>query len=227
MDKPSAIAVDPVAGFLFWADRGRIPKIERARLDGSERRTLVSESIVFTTGLTLDYERKSVYWCDSRLDTIERMDYNGENRVTLLDSKSNLENPQGIAVYGESLFWIDTTSDGGTLNQAPISNVSGYQSILAQLGESLKDLKVMSKGKYTKKAKARLCRVFIADVSRFGRFIAPIDKQAQTLVLLETVAARNCACTTGPAPCALVPTDKSALTGATARNSTRLSFTPG
>ena len=142
MDKPMAIAVDPVAGFLFWADRGRVPKIERVRLDGSDRRTLVNDSIAFTTGLTLDYKQKKVYWCDSRLDTIERMDYNGENRVTLLDSKSNLENPQGITVYQDKLYWIDTTSEGGTLNQAQISNVSNYQPLLTQLGESLKDVKV-------------------------------------------------------------------------------------
>jgi integrin beta 2 len=144
MDKPMAITVDPVAGFLFWTDRGRIPRIERVRLDGSDRRVLVNESIFFTTGLTLDYQNKKVYWCDSRLDTIESMDYDGGNRQVLLD-KTHLENPQGISIYRDQIFWIDTTQDGGTLNQAPTSNVSDHQVVLSQLGESLKDIKVYSK----------------------------------------------------------------------------------
>lgn len=60
MDKPMAIAVDPVAGLMFWTDRGRTPKIERAHLDGSHRRVLVNETIHFTTGLTLDYIHQKV-----------------------------------------------------------------------------------------------------------------------------------------------------------------------
>lgn len=138
-----AIAVDPVAGFLFWADRGRVPKIERARLDGSGRRLLVNETIFFPSGLTLDYQNKRVYWCDSRLDTIERIDYDGKNRVMLLDNKALLENPQGIAIHQGNLYWIDTTLHGGALNQAPVSNVSNISPVLTQLGESLKDVKVI------------------------------------------------------------------------------------
>lgn len=70
MDKPLAIAVDPVAGFLVFTDRGRMPKIERTQLDGSNRRVLVNESIVFPSGLSLDYKENQIYWCDTRLDTI-------------------------------------------------------------------------------------------------------------------------------------------------------------
>ena len=116
MDKPMAIAVDPVAGMMFWTDRGRTPKIERAYLDGSHRRVLVNETIHFTTGLTLDYTHQMVYWCDSRMDTIERMDYDGSNRVILLD-RTHLENPHGVAIFQDQLFWIDTSSDGGSLFQ--------------------------------------------------------------------------------------------------------------
>lgn len=141
MDKPTALAIDPVVGYLFWTDKGRVPKIERARLDGSGRRVLINETISFATGLTLDLENKKIYWCDSRLDTIERMDYDGSNREVLLD-KTYLENPQGLAVYRDQIYWIDTTVDGGTLNVAPTSNLSNYRSVLSHLGESLKDVKV-------------------------------------------------------------------------------------
>ncbi|CAG2066196.1 unnamed protein product [Timema podura] len=42
MDRPTSIAVDPVAGYLFWSDAGREPKLERARLDGTERTVIVN-----------------------------------------------------------------------------------------------------------------------------------------------------------------------------------------
>ena len=69
------------------------------------------------------------------------MNYDGSNRVVLLD-KNNLENPQSISIHQKLIFWIDTTLDGGSLIHAPISNVSDYQIVLSQLGESLKDVKV-------------------------------------------------------------------------------------
>lgn len=141
MDKPMSIAVDPVAGFLFWTDRGRTPKIERARLDGTDRQLLVNESVFFTTGLTLDLAKRHVYWCDSRLDTIERVDYDGANRVTLLD-KAHLENPQGLSLFGDTLYWIDASLKGGAVLSAPLSNVSNYSVVVDQVGESLKDIKV-------------------------------------------------------------------------------------
>ena len=57
-----------------------------------------------------------MYWCDSRMDTIERMDYDGSNRVILLD-RTHLENPHGVAMFQDQLFWIDTSSNGGSLFQ--------------------------------------------------------------------------------------------------------------
>lgn len=141
MDKPMSIVVDPVAGYLFWTDRGRTPKIERARLDGTDRRVLVNESIFFMTGLTLDLDKGHVYWCDSRLDTLERIDYDGTNRVTLLD-KAHLENPQGLSLFGDRLYWIDASLKGGAILSAPLSNVSDYAVVVSQTGESLKDIKV-------------------------------------------------------------------------------------
>lgn len=54
LDEPRAIAVDPSEGLLFWTDWGKEPKIERAGLDGSARRVLVSEGLQWPNGLALD-----------------------------------------------------------------------------------------------------------------------------------------------------------------------------
>ena len=58
-----------------------VPKLERVRLDGTERKILVSnQRMVRPHALTLDFVKKEVYWADSYLDRIERVDYDGNNR---------------------------------------------------------------------------------------------------------------------------------------------------
>ena len=44
MDKPNSIAVHPLEGFLFWSDTGSPTKIERSRLDGTDRMVLANDS---------------------------------------------------------------------------------------------------------------------------------------------------------------------------------------
>lgn len=58
--KPGGIAVDPVAGKLFWASNGKSPRIECSGLDGSNRTIVVNDttnaSINAITDITLNYE---------------------------------------------------------------------------------------------------------------------------------------------------------------------------
>lgn len=44
--------------FLFWTDWGHIAKIERANLDGSERKVLINTDLGWPNGLTLDYDTR-------------------------------------------------------------------------------------------------------------------------------------------------------------------------
>jgi low-density lipoprotein receptor-related protein 1 (alpha-2-macroglobulin receptor) len=59
------------------------PMLERALLDGSERKTLVDHKIVYPYGVTIDYPTQHVYWVDTYLDFVERVDYDGSNRRTI------------------------------------------------------------------------------------------------------------------------------------------------
>ena len=56
VDKPTAIAVDPRHGFLFWSDAGKEPRLERARLDGSDRFVLMNDTGNSISDIALDYE---------------------------------------------------------------------------------------------------------------------------------------------------------------------------
>ena len=71
--------------YIFFSNRLNIPKIERARLDGSNRQVLISSrQIVVPEALTLDYANEHVYWADAYLDRVVRFNYDGSNRKVIL-----------------------------------------------------------------------------------------------------------------------------------------------
>ena len=59
------------------------PMLERALLDGTERLKLVDHKIVYPYGVAVDFPNQHVYWVDTYLDFVERVDYDGSNRRTV------------------------------------------------------------------------------------------------------------------------------------------------
>uniref|UniRef100_A0A8C4SKD2 Uncharacterized protein n=1 Tax=Erpetoichthys calabaricus TaxID=27687 RepID=A0A8C4SKD2_ERPCA len=102
LDKPRAITVHPEKGYLFWTEWGQYPRIERSRLDGSQRAVLVNVSISWPNGISIDYE---LYFSDATLDKIERCEYDGSRRYVILSDDP--VHPFGLAVYGDYIFWTD------------------------------------------------------------------------------------------------------------------------
>lgn len=100
--KPSSLAVDPVRGILVWAGGGRL---ELSKLDGSNRMLLVNDSLDIAD-IALDYTKEQIYWCDSKVNAIERINYDGNAREVVLNH--SLENPVALTVLDDTLFWIDT-----------------------------------------------------------------------------------------------------------------------
>ncbi|UYV74241.1 LRP1B, partial [Cordylochernes scorpioides] len=126
LSKPRGIALDPVAGLMFFSEWGNTPPhIQRARLDGSERTRLVEHKIVYPCGLTLDYPSEMVYWVDTYLDNVERVDYNGQNRHTVAHG-APLKILYGISVF-EQYFYLTSWHGNSILsihkyNQSDISS---------------------------------------------------------------------------------------------------------
>lgn len=55
-------------------------KIERAWLNGDHRETLVSDNVVWPSGLTFDFSRDILYWCDTFLEVIEQINLDKSGR---------------------------------------------------------------------------------------------------------------------------------------------------
>ena len=92
---------------MYWGNRGISQKIEQANMDGSARTTLVSSGLRWVNSLAMDYQNRLLYWCDTILGKIERVDLQGNNRVVILDLSSDFIHPFGLALFGDALFWSD------------------------------------------------------------------------------------------------------------------------
>lgn len=88
---PDGVAVDAEAGHIYWTNMG-VPNlndgsIERADLDGRNRRTIVAKGTTFTPKqLHLDKESGKLYWCDREGMRVMRANLDGSNVETLVQT---------------------------------------------------------------------------------------------------------------------------------------------
>ncbi|XP_030827887.1 uncharacterized protein LOC115919137 isoform X2 [Strongylocentrotus purpuratus] len=108
LEKPRALVLHPVEGTMFWTDWGDNAVIERAFMDGTERSIIVSGSLVWPNGLTIDYDGNRLYWCDAGLERLETADFNGRDRRLLFTFGRNVH-AYDVAVRGQFLYWTDWT----------------------------------------------------------------------------------------------------------------------
>lgn len=84
LTEPRSIVLFPKEGYLFWAEWTKNPKIERANLDGTNRKVIVSTDLNVPNGLTIDYVTRQLYWADAFKDRIEVSDLHGRYRINLV-----------------------------------------------------------------------------------------------------------------------------------------------
>jgi DNA-binding beta-propeller fold protein YncE len=117
---PDGIEVDAEAGHIYWTNMGN-PKandgsIERADLDGTNRKTIVPPGATFTPKqLRLDKQGGKIYWCDREGMRVMRSNFDGSQIETLVDTSQGDARPGldakkwcvGIAVDhdGGKIYW--------------------------------------------------------------------------------------------------------------------------
>jgi hypothetical protein len=88
---PDGIVVDAQAGHIYWTDMG-VPTrndgaIERADLDGKNRKTIIPEGCTFTPKqLHLDKQNGKLYWSDREGMRVMRSNLDGSKIETLLQT---------------------------------------------------------------------------------------------------------------------------------------------
>ncbi|TWW60722.1 putative vitellogenin receptor [Takifugu flavidus] len=105
LDQPRSLALLPQKGLMFWTEIGNVVKIERAGMDGSERRAVVNSSLGWPGGVAVDAIAERVYWADERLGAIGSAALDG-NDIRILQTKDT-SNPFSLAVFNDMLYWTD------------------------------------------------------------------------------------------------------------------------
>ena len=88
---PDGIVVDAEAGHIYWTNMG-VPNlndgsIERADLDGGNRRIIVPQGVTHTPKQThLDKENGKLYWCDREGMRVMRANLDGSEVETLVET---------------------------------------------------------------------------------------------------------------------------------------------
>jgi DNA-binding beta-propeller fold protein YncE len=129
---PDGIAVDVEAGHIYWTNMG-VPNrndgsIERADLDGRNRKTIIPQGGTFTPKqLQLDKENGKLYWCDREGMRVMRANLDGSNIETLVDTSHGDPRPGpdatrwcvGIAVDPERghFYWTQKGPEKGGLGR--------------------------------------------------------------------------------------------------------------
>uniref|UniRef100_A0A3Q2YMN6 Low-density lipoprotein receptor-related protein 1B-like n=1 Tax=Hippocampus comes TaxID=109280 RepID=A0A3Q2YMN6_HIPCM len=105
LDQPRSLALLPEKGLMFWTEIGNTVKIERAGMDGSERRAVVNSSLGWPGGVAVDTLRDRVYWTDERLKAIGSATLDGDD-IQILQMKETA-NPFSLSVFNDMLYWSD------------------------------------------------------------------------------------------------------------------------
>ncbi|XP_028269129.1 very low-density lipoprotein receptor [Parambassis ranga] len=105
LDQPRSLALLPQKGLMFWTEIGNVVKIERAGMDGSERRAVVNSSLGWPGGVAVDTFSDRIYWTDERLRAIGSSTLDGED-IQILEMKETT-NPFSVAVFNDVLYWSD------------------------------------------------------------------------------------------------------------------------
>lgn len=80
-------------------------------MDGTHAKSIVSEAAYKASGITVDIIAKRVFWCDSLLDYIETVDYEGQHRFLVLRGQP-VPSPSRLALFENRIYWSDGTKQG-------------------------------------------------------------------------------------------------------------------
>ncbi|XP_035591501.2 very low-density lipoprotein receptor-like isoform X3 [Oncorhynchus keta] len=100
-----SLALLPQKGLLFWSEMSNEAKIERAGMDGSERRVVVSHSLGWPGSLAVDPIGERLYWTDKKLGCIGSATLNGGDVKILQLTETT--NPFSVTVFNDLLYWSD------------------------------------------------------------------------------------------------------------------------
>lgn len=134
---------------MFWTDFGVTAQIERAFLDGTDRRVIHSTDLLQPVGITIDYSDQRIYWTDVGMDRIEFSDFDGAGRRSVETEVTGLYHPFSLTIADDILFWTDweTNSVYATHKEHGADDTVGYFSTIASFASTPYGVEAALEGK--------------------------------------------------------------------------------
>ena len=111
LQSPDGLAVDWVAGNLYWCDKG-VDTIEVSKLDGRYRRVLIKEGLQEPRAIALHPTSGRMYWTDwGDRPYIGVAGMDGQNSMRLIERKLGWPNALTIDFEAKRLYWADAKED--------------------------------------------------------------------------------------------------------------------
>ena len=107
--------------WMFWTDWGEIQKIERAGMDGSQRKVILKDHVHWPNGLSVDLLKNLLFWVDAKLGTLSCSSLDGSYPKIIVQSKRFLKHPFSLSVFEDFVYW----SDWGTMAIYKAAKFSG------------------------------------------------------------------------------------------------------
>lgn len=130
LTNPSDLALDPTMGYLFIADSSQVVRVN---MDGTDAHAIVAEAAYKASGIAVDIIAKRVFWCDSLLDYIETVDYNGQGRFLVVRGQS-VPSPSRLSLFESRVYWTDGTKQG-------VMSVDKYESTSIESIYRMRDIR--------------------------------------------------------------------------------------
>ncbi|XP_065166985.1 vitellogenin receptor Yl-like [Atheta coriaria] len=115
----SALAVDANNKYIFyavttwWIFNNPQSVIYKANMDGKNIHELVKTTSGYVTGLAVDYNRKVLYYADQHLNTISRVNYDGDDKTLII---TNVTKPNGLSLFEDHLYFMSPYGYMGKCN---------------------------------------------------------------------------------------------------------------
>ena len=113
---------------MYWSEGSsgfNNPKIERADMDGTNRKVIITLGFSFfrsPNGLALDKEHNRLYYVVGRSTEISFVSLSTNTRSTFL-TRSSFSYPKGIALHENYIYWTEGLGQSGAVYRA--DRVSG------------------------------------------------------------------------------------------------------
>lgn len=111
LKNPDGLAVDWVAGNLYWCDKG-LDTIEVSKLDGKYQKVLINKNLREPRAIAVDPFRRNIYWSDwGDSPYIGKAGMDGSNRKVIIRDKLGWPNALTISFETNELYWGDARED--------------------------------------------------------------------------------------------------------------------